>query len=112
MHLSTPSTVSRSVAAVTEAIPFDAIPVDIVSDLSLPDVGDVWTDASDFVADSAVVIGKHGGRLAGRTARVAWRNRSTVATVLVLTLAVIGLVCVAEAQELRRRRHHMICRVP
>ena len=92
MQLSSPSPVTKSVAVVAEAIPFDSIPVDRISDLTLPDVGDVWDDASDFVADSAVVITKHGGRLVGRTARATWRNRSTVATILVVTLAVIGLV--------------------
>ena len=92
MQLSSPSPVSKSVAVVNEAIPFDSIPVDVITDLTLSDVGDVWDDASDFVADSAVVITKHGGRLVGRTARATWRNRSTVATILIVTLAVIGLV--------------------
>jgi len=92
MQLSSPTPVTKSVAVVAEAIPFDSIPLDLVTDLTLPDVGDVWDDASDFVADSAVVIGRHGGRLAGRTVRATWRNRSSVATILVVTLAVIGLV--------------------
>jgi hypothetical protein len=90
------STASTLAASVAEAIPFDSVPVDFVSDLPLPDVGDVWHDASDFVADSAVVIGKHGGRLVGRTAHVAWRKRSTVATVVVLALAVVGLVALVK----------------
>jgi hypothetical protein len=86
-------------SSVTDVISFDAIPVEYVTDLSLPDVGDAWTDASDFVVDSAVVIGKHGGRLVGRTARVAWRKRSTVATVLILALAVVGLVTLLKRRD-------------
>lgn len=96
MQLSSPSSVSKSV---TDAIPFDSIPFDRVTDLPLPDVGDVWSDASDFVADSALVIGKHGGRLVGRTARGAWRNRSTVATVIVLVLAVVGLAALLKQDD-------------
>lgn len=92
MQLSSPTSVTRSVAVVADAIPFESIPLDLVTDLSLSDVGDVWDDATDFVTDSAAVIGKHGGRIVGRTAQGAWRNRSTVATVLILTLAVIGVV--------------------
>ena len=92
MQHSSPSPVSKSVAVIAEAIPFDSIPIDVITDLTLPDVSDVWDDASDFVADSAVVLTKHGGRLVGRTARATWRNRSTVATIVVVTLAVIGLV--------------------
>jgi len=93
MQRSTASTVAASVA---EAIPLDSIPVDFVSDIPLPDVGDVWNDASDFVADSAVVIGRHGGRLVGRTGRLAWRRRSTVAQVLVLALAVVGIAALVK----------------
>ncbi len=92
MQLSSPSSLSESVAVVAEAIPFDSAPLEAITDVTLPDVGTAWEDASDFVADSAVVITKHGGRLVGRTARATWRNRSTVATILVVTLAVIGLV--------------------
>ena len=93
MQRSTASTVAASVA---EAIPLDSIPVDFVSDIPLPDVGDVWNDASDFVADSAVVIGRHGGRLVGRTGRLAWRRRSAVAQVLVLALAVVGIAALVK----------------
>jgi hypothetical protein len=92
MQLSSPSSVSKSVAAVAEAIPFDSASLEAITDVTLPDVGNVWEDASDFVADSAVVITEHGGRLVGRTARATWRNRSTVATIIITTLAVIGLV--------------------
>lgn len=92
MQLSSPSPVTKSVAVVADAIPFDSIPVDIVTGLTLPDLGDVVNDASDLVADSAVVIGKHGGRLLRRTARATWRNRTTVSTIVILALAVVGLV--------------------
>ena len=91
MQLSTPSSVASSVR--------EAVPSGFIGELPVPDVSDVWDDASDLVADSAVLITEHGGRLIGRTARGAWRHRSTVATVVLVFLAVVGFVAL-----LRRSR--------
>ncbi len=81
------STVTKSVS---DAV--DSIPVDRVRDIDVPDVGDALSNASDFVTDSAIVIGATGGRLATRGARTAWRHRSTIATAVILVLAVVGAV--------------------
>jgi len=91
--------VTSSIALVADALPLDSVPVDIVTDLTLPDVGSVVSDASDFVADSAVVLGRQGGRLVGRTTRVVWRHRSTVAMVVVAALAVVGLVTILKRRS-------------
>lgn len=99
MQISTPAPISTSVALVADALPLDSSAIDAISDLSLPDVSDVLSDASDLVADSAVVIGRHGGRLVGRTTRVVWRNRSTVAVVVVIALAVVGLVSIVKRRS-------------
>ena len=92
MNMPATSTVTKSVGQVVDAIPFESIPVNRLTDVDIPDVGDAWTDATDFVADSAAVIGKHGSRLAARTVRAAWRNRMSVATVVLVVLAVVGAV--------------------
>ena len=99
MQISTPAPISTSVAFVTDALPVDSSAIDVISDLTLPDVSDVLSDASDLVADSAVVIGRHGGRLLGRTTRSAWRNRSTLAVVIITALAVVGLVSIVKRRS-------------
>lgn len=91
--------VTSSIALVADAFPLDSVPVDIVTDLTLPDVGDVVSDAADFVADSAVVLGRQGGRLVGRTTRVVRRNRSAVAIVVIAALAVVGLVTILKRRS-------------
>lgn len=99
MQLSTPAPISTSVALVADALPLDASAIDVISDLTLPDVSDVLSDASDLVADSAVVIGRHGGRLISRTTRSTWRNRSTVAVVIITALAIVGLVSIVKRRS-------------
>ena len=87
MNVPSTSTVTKSVS---DAV--DSIPVDRLRDVDLPDVGDALSDASDFVTDSAIVIGATGGRLATRGARTAWRHRSSIAMAVILVLAVVGAV--------------------
>ena len=99
MQLSTPSSISSSVAFVADALALDSSAIDAISDLTLPDVNDVLSDASDLVADSAIVIGRHGGRLVGRTMRIAWRNRSTVAVVIITALAIVGLASIVKRRS-------------
>lgn len=86
----------NSLTDVIDSVPFDSLP-----DVEVPDfsaVGDAFSDASTVVADTAVVLGRRGGRLATRTANSAWKNRETVATV-----AVVVVVFIAIASLLKRK---------
>ena len=94
MNIPSANAVSRSVAGAVESLPIDRL-----ESIDIPDLGDVWSDASEFVTDSAAVIGKHGGRVARSTARSAWRNKSTVVTVAVLVLAVIGVISIVKRRR-------------
>lgn len=83
MSIPSTSTVTKSV---TEVV--DSIPVERITSIDVPELGDVLSDTSDFVVESAEIIGTQ-GTLA---ARAAWRNRRTVLTAIILALAVIGAV--------------------
>jgi len=87
MNLPNASTVTTTVV---EAV--DAIPVERLNDIDVVDFGDALADASEFIAESAVVLGATSGRVAAGTARAAWRNRSIIATAVVVALAVVGAV--------------------
>lgn len=90
MNIPSTSTLTKSV---TEVV--DSIPVERITELDVPDLGHVLSDTSDFVIESAEVIGTQGTR----AARAAWRNRSTVVTAIVLALAVVGLVTLVKRRR-------------
>lgn len=83
MNIPSTSTVTKSVSEVV-----DSIPVDRISSIDVPELGDVLSDTTDFVVESAEVIGTQGTR----AARIAWGNRRTVLTAIILALAVVGAV--------------------
>jgi len=90
MNIPSSTTITTSLAGAV-----DSIPVERITDIELPDMSgleDAVSNTSDFVTDSALVIGATGGRVAAESARVAWRNRRTVLTAIVLALAVVGAV--------------------
>ena len=94
------SAISHSIDSLSdfiESVPFDSLP-----DLEAPDLSamsEALSDASAVVADTAVVLGRQGGRFANRTARSAWNNRETVATV-----AVVALVLLAITSMIKRKK--------
>jgi len=97
MNIPSSTTITSSLA---DAV--DSIPVDRITNIELPDrsdLEDVVSNTSDFVTDSAVVLGAAGGRVAAESARVAWRNRRTVLTVIVLALAVVGAVTLWKSRK-------------
>ncbi|WP_148288767.1 hypothetical protein [Ilumatobacter nonamiensis] len=83
MNIPSTSTVTKSVTGVV-----DSLPVERITSIDVPDLDDVLSDTSDFVVESAEVIGAQGTR----AARAAWRNRRTVLTAIILALAVVGAV--------------------
>ncbi|MGA9275983.1 hypothetical protein, partial [Ilumatobacter sp.] len=87
-------------STVSDAV--DSIPVERLGDIDLPDLpafDDVVSNTTDFVTESAVVIGATGGRIAGRTVRAAWRNRGVIATAVVIALAVVGLAALVNSRR-------------
>lgn len=95
MNTLSTSTFSNPMGTVADLV--DAVSFDALSDLDAPDfsaISDALSDASSAVADTALVISKHSGRLATRSARMAWRNRRSLATATVLVLAVLGAVAI------------------
>lgn len=78
----TTTTVSKSVDAISDIV--DVVPFDSIAD--------AVSDATDSVADAATIVGVRGGRLAVRTARVAWSNRRAVSISLLLVAAVAAIV--------------------
>ncbi len=94
MSVPSASTVTKSVAGAVDSIPIDRLAV-----IDASDIGDVVSDASDFVTDSAVVLGVAGAEVAAKSARVAWRNRSTLATAVILGLAIVGVIAIWRSRQ-------------
>lgn len=90
MSIPSTSTVTKSVTDVV-----DFIPVERITSIDVPDVSGVLSDTSDFVVDSAEMIGTQGGR----AARAAYRNRSTVLTAVILALAIVGAVTLLKRRK-------------
>lgn len=94
------SAISHSIDSLSDVI--DSVPFDSLPDLEAPDmsaVSDALLDASNAMADTAVVIGRQGGRYASRTARAAWKNREAVATVAVVVLVLVAIASVVKKKK-------------
>lgn len=93
MNVPSASTITKSVVEVVDSIPVD------LGDIEVPDLGDVLSDASDFVSDSALVLGATGATAATKGAEAAWRNRSTIATAVVIALAIVGIIALWKRRQ-------------
>jgi hypothetical protein len=88
------STVTKTVADVV-----DALPVQTLTELDVADLADVVADVTEHAGGTALALGATSGAVATRTARVAWRNRSLLATIAIVALAVVGAVALWNARS-------------
>ena len=89
------SAISHSIDSLTDAI--DSVSFDSLSDLDTPDLSamsEALSDASTVVADTALVLGRTGSRLATSTGKAAWKHRGTVATVAVVAIVVVAIASI------------------